>query len=349
MKRIPMWATAGVLAFVLVLAGGRAGWCDPDDELGGGEAKEPPPGSMGDPTPPDELGGGTDPKPGDGGVPRNPTDELGGGEEPPPQPPAEPPKPPPVEPPKAPPDAPPADDPPPPIDPDPKPAANPPDGSVDAALAAKAAAKAEEDQLKPVIAEFTKKMRKNDPQEQMSALTDISSIKHRLVAEALVPWIQPAVDPRVRSLALECAKSQRFPEMGRAAASLLDKNATDIKYARALITIMGRSKDKAQVTKLRAILKSKEYTLELQKEALTALGQIGSRDAIPDLIRMYKEFENPHLPPKDLPRKNALEKLNEEALDLITGTHMMDGKGWDRWWKDNEKTFQMPVKDEAPK
>ncbi len=368
------WVT-GALALAL-MAGGASSWADPGgDDLGGGE-KPPAAGDGTDPAPApggDDLGGGE--KPADGGdgsappmppgnddlgggeTPQDPgsapptptgTDELGGGE--PKEPPVEPPKPP-VEPPKPPP----TEEPPPPTDPPPgdpgvKPADPEPD-SVDAAVAAEEARKKEEARIRLVVSEFERKMKKGTPDDQLKALTDVSTTKHRLVALALIPWIQPTVEESVRDLAIEVAKGQQSPDVAREAASLFDKNAKNLKYARKMIGILGRSKDAKQVTKLRAIVKGKEIDLDLQREAVIALGLIGHRDAIPDLIKLQREFENPRIPPKDEPRKKVLEKPVEDALDLITGTHMPNAKGWELWWKENEKTFQKtpPPDDQAPK
>lgn len=328
----------------------------PDDELGGGEKPSEPGDGTGAGMEPgkDDLGGGEMPPDSGEPPPVNPgTDELGGGEpkEPPaepPAPPAEPPKPPPTEEPPAPPAEPPPAEPP--ADPN-APPAEPEPGSADAAAAAEAARKKEEDRVRVIVSDFERKMKKGTIDDQLKALTDISSTKHRLVAKALIPWIEPTVEEAVRDLAIEVAKGQQSPDVASAAASLFDKHSKNLKYARKMIGILGRSKDVKQVSKLRSILKGKEIDLDLQREAVIALGLIGHRDAIPDLIKLQKEFENPHLPPKDEPRKKALEKPVEDTLDLITGTHMPNAKGWEMWWKENEKTFQKtpPPDGEAPK
>ncbi|KAF0241228.1 MAG: hypothetical protein FD180_4569 [Planctomycetota bacterium] len=280
-------------------------------------------------------------------------DELGGGEpqEPPKEAPKEPPK---EEPVKPPPDAPPDEPPPmepPPVEPPKEPPLEPDPGSVDAEVAAAAARKKEEVRVAELIKAFNKEMKQGTPEQQMQALTTVSSTKHRLVALAVIPWIQPTVEERVLDLAIEVAKGQSSPEVATEAAKLLDKNLDNPKYARAMIGILGRSKDVKQVSKLRSIVKEKEkFSLDMQREAIVALSHIGHRDAIPDLIKLVKEFENPRLPAKDVARKNALEKAVEEALDLITGTHMPNAKGWNLWWQANEKTFQKPPPGgEAPK
>lgn len=217
----------------------------------------------------------------------------------------------------------------------------PAEPGVDEATAAEEARKKEDARIREMVAAFEKSMRKGNVDQQMKALTDLSSTKHPYVAKALIPWIQPAVEECVRDLAIEVAKAQQSPEIAQAANSLFEKNTKDVKYARKMIGIMGRSKDVKMVSKLRAIVKKVELDLDLQREAVIALGLIGHRDAIPDLIRLCKEFENPKIPPKDVPRKNALQQSVEEALDRITGTHMPSAKAWETWWKDNEKTFQM--------
>ncbi|MCC6741004.1 MAG: HEAT repeat domain-containing protein [Planctomycetia bacterium] len=243
---------------------------------------------------------------------------AGGGQEPPADPP-------PADPP---PDEPPPDEPP------------PDEPGVDEAVAAEEARKKEEARIREVVSAFEKSMKKGDVDQQMKAITDISTTKHPLVAKALIPWIQPTVEESVRDLAIEAAKSQESQDVAAAAYSLFEKNAKNLKFARKMIGIMGRSKDAKQVAKLRGIVKKPEYDLDLQREAVIALGLIGHRDAIPDLIRMCREFENPHIPPKEVPRKNALQQSVEEALDRITGTHMPSAKAWETWWRDNEKTFQ---------
>ena len=317
------WATGGL---VLALVAGNATWADPDgDELGGGE-KEPAGGENPPPEKPDELGGDDKPSDSGGDGTGRVNDELGGGE------PKEAPKDPPKEEPAK----------PPPVDPPAEPPAEPEPDSVDAEIAAQAALKKEADRVKLLVQKFNQDMKKATAEEQMRLLTAISSTKHPHVALAMIPWIQPEVEDVVRDLAIEVAKGQRSPEIASEAAKLFDKNVTKLNYARSMIGILGRSKDVKQVTKLRAIMKGKEFIVDLQREAIIALGQIGHRDAIPDLIKLYKEFENPRLPEKEVPRKKALEKHVEECLDLITGTHMPNGKGWDLWWRDNEKSFQRP-------
>lgn len=224
---------------------------------------------------------------------------------------------------------------------EPPPAEPPPDEpGVDEAVAAEEARKKEDARIRELVATFEKAMKKGNVDQQMKALTDISSTKHPFVAKALIPWIAPTVEECVRDLAIEAAKSQQSPEIAQAAYSLFEKNTKDLKYARKMIGIMGRSKDVKQVTKLRGIVKKTELDLDLQREAVIALGLIGHRDAIPDLIRLCKAFEDPKIPPKEVPRKNALQQSVEEALDRITGTHMPSAKAWEVWWKDNEKTFQ---------
>jgi outer membrane biosynthesis protein TonB len=368
MNSFKTWAFSGGLLMALLAS--PFAWADPGgDELGG--TKEPSGNDNPPPKPSDELGGGEkEPQPAGGGeMPKRPddlgsdekpadtgnagavrgNDELGGGE--PKEPPKEAPKEPPKEPPKEEPAKPPAADPPadpPPDDPVAKPPEPPEPGSVDEVAAQADARKKEDARINVLLAKFNSDMKKGGLEEQKRALTAISATKHRLVAMAMVPWIQPTVEEEIRDLAIEVAKGQRSPEIAAEAAKLFDKNMDKLKYARSMIGIIGHSKDVKQVAKLRSILKDKSVNLELQKEALIALGLIGHRDAIPDLIKMFKDFENPHTPKDEVARKNALQKLVEENLDLITGVHMPTGKGWDMWWKDNEKTFQKPPPGSEP-
>ena len=341
--RRDLWVFAAV--FALVVAGGSPGPGPAGSAAIAAEPDEPPP----DEPPPEE------PPPEDP-PPQQPPDELNP-PAPPDDPPAEPPAEPPVEPPTEPPPAEPPPVQPPPVQPPPAvpPVEPPPDDPGDTPPPLTPEEKAEmerqrrEEDIIARVKAFEEKMRssKSTEEDRIKAITDLSAFKHPLVAQALIPWIRPKIEGKVRLTAIEAVKSQHLLECGRAAAQNLEASGDDTDYARAMITIMGSSRDPKLIPRLRSIMKGKEYKIDLQQAAITALNEIGHRDAIGDLILLMREFEDPKYPATQAARKNALYPLVKKAVKDLTRQDMPTAKHYQEWWKANERTFGKDV--EAPK
>lgn len=372
---------AAVLAALLV-SGAPFGLLPCGPGTAADEPDEPPPEEPPPEPPPEEP----PPEPPPEEPPPEPPPDMPPPDEPPPdmpppdEPPIEPPmEEPPIEPPpeELPPDLPPLEEPPPEeMPPEPPPDETPPDevkkpdppvkppdpepepdpattGPTEEELAAQAAEKAaaKEKEIAELVKQFEATMRnaKASENDKVRALTNISVHKHHLVASAVIPWIKPEIPPMIRDTSIEVLKSMPFPEVGTAAANLLASNETNLTYARAMIALMGRSKDLRQVLRLRSYMRDETKDLELNKAAAMALTDIGHPDVIYDFILMLMSYESPSYPAKKVARKKALQPLVEEGLKKVTGQLFFTGKQWNDWWKVNEKPVRKAWEEKHPK
>ena len=237
-----------------------------------------------------------------------------------------------------------------PPEPEPEPTTQGPTAEELAAQATEKAA-AREREIAEIVKQFEATMRntKATENDKVRALTNISVHKHPLVASAVIPWIKPELPPMIRDTSIEVLKSMPFPEVGSAAANLLASNENDITYARAMIALLGRSKDSRQVLRLRSYMRDEKKDIELNKAAAMALTDIGHPDVILDYIYMLMTYESPNYPAKKIARKKALQPIVEEGLKKITGQLFFTGKQWNDWWKVNEKPFRKAWEEKHPK
>lgn len=327
MKRMPvrMAVLGAALAGALVILWTPAARADEPADPGMGDPEPEPEEPAAEPV--DPLGGG-DPAPGE------PSDE-----------PAEPPKP---EKPRPPPAVEPGTEVPPEEMP---PDEVPTDGEPvdEEALAAEAEEKrlAElkrvEQEMKARAADFLKVMRSGSTTDQQKekAIVEISVHKHPAIAEALIPFMKADVSPPVvRETAIAALKSQKFGLVAEAALKNFNAKSDDLKYNRAMLEVVTRTADAKQIPKLKAIMRDETINQEYCKCAVQAMGAIGHRDAISDLILLFQKLSAPSWPATKAARKQALLKPVEQALKDITKVEMPSADMWKMWWKENERTFQ---------
>ena len=252
-----------------------------------------------------------------------------------------------------------------------------------AAFAQGDAAKEQEKAAKDKIAEFKKESRKFKTDEDwIGGIKKLGELKHEKVLKELCAMAKAERrEPVLQALLDEIAK---YANDEFAASTLLslfqqwatlakrNKDGTDVGHDMAvkILQALGQVKHKPTAKKL-----EEYYTnanVELARQAIGAVGEIGNLESVERLILQLKDLEAqqvpqgvpgspptgppgappggpPGMPPGGLPpnaqngmqqeaqrRKQALEPVIKESLRRITGHDEPDSSKWSGWWSKNK-------------
>ncbi len=161
-----------------------------------------------------------------------------------------------------------------------------------------------------------------DPARVRKALYLLGELRHKDTTEAIRPFIYHD-DPRVKKEAVRALTKIKGIESSRAlisALSQVENRDTQILISSAL----GESKDLAAVPALIKLLKKKpvrEETVPLLEAVIESLGRIGSREALPHLIKQLNRFSLINRAPRLRLRIKAAEALGrlggESAIQAL--------------------------------
>jgi hypothetical protein len=255
-------------------------------------------------------------------------------------------------------------------------------------------AKEQEKAAKDRIAEFKKEARKlKTDEEWVSAVEKLAELKHPLILKELIAMArserrEPVLDALLEAIAKytgdESAAAALFSmlqQYGQLAKRDKDGNDVGHEMAVKILQALGTLKNRPSARKLENYYS--HANLEMARQAIGAVGEIGNVESVDPLILLLKDLEaqqvpqgvpgsppagGPGAPPGGFPgggtpppnmqsgmqqesqkRKTALEPVIKESLRRITGHDEPDASKWSGWWSKNKGEMIKKQREEEKK
>lgn len=255
-------------------------------------------------------------------------------------------------------------------------------------------AKEQEKAAKDRIVEFKKESRKlKTDEEWVAAVRKLAEVKHPVILKELIAMARSERrEPVLDALLEEIAKYTGDESAAAALYSMLqqygqlakrDKDGNDVGHEMAvkILQALGTLKNRPSARKLEGYYN--HANLEMARQAIGAVGEIGNLESVDPLILLLKDLEAqqvpqgvpgapptgaPGAPPGGFPgggapppnmqsgmqqesqkRKTALEPVIKESLRRITGHDEPDSSKWSAWWSKHKAELLKKQREEDKK
>jgi hypothetical protein len=209
------------------------------------------------------------------------------------------------------------------------------------------------DDVDDAIAQLKELVKANEEGKAIAKITELETKMDGRITDALADVARTAKSDRVAKAAMKVAAQRKDDGLIRWLKTKLDdkKMAEDHpeRYL-AVLDSVGFYGDKTTLKPLEDVVKKYLPTnSNFSKAAIRAYGSVREKPVVEQLVKWLRETENTRAGqggknPSAQTRDNyeAAKGAVLKALEGLTLQDLGDASPWEKWWKENEKTFEFP-------
>jgi hypothetical protein len=210
------------------------------------------------------------------------------------------------------------------------------------------------DDVDDAIAQMHEFVKSGEDGKAIAKITDLESKRDARVTDALADVARTAKSDKVSKAAMKVAAQRRHEGLFKWLKSKLDdKKMAEDRPERYLgvLDSLAFYGDKSTLKGLEDVVKKYLPTnAEISKRAIAAYGSIRERPVVEQLVKWLRETENTRgggannktMSQAQRDAYNAAHTQILKTLEQLTLQDMADAASWEKWWKENEKTFEFP-------
>lgn len=214
------------------------------------------------------------------------------------------------------------------------------------------------DDVDDAIVQLKELVKANDEGKAIAKITELETKMDGRVTDALADVAKAAKSDRVSKAAMKVAAQRKDPELSKWLKTKLDdkKMAEDHpeRYL-AVLDSVGFYGDKSTMKPLEDVVKKYLPTnSNYSKAAIRAYGSIREKVAVEQLVKWLRQTENTRaggqgasMSAQTRDNYEAAKGAVLKALESLTLQDMGDAATWEKWWKENEKTYEFPDANQA--